>query len=400
MEKKFCGLGVSQDHPLWQDLTRRQFPLYERESPLREQFYRDYTRILHSSAFRRLKHKTQVFPHVESDHICTRMEHVLHVESVSTTISETLGLSVPLTRAIALGHDLGHSPFGHAGEKVLSEICKRELGEPFWHEKNGLYFADCIELLDSPDRVKHNLSLTYAVRDGILCHCGELDENGLRPRTDLLDPLTLSHPGEHNSITWEGCVVKLSDKIAYLGRDIEDADTLGLLDSEGREALREVEREFGGSTLNTTGIIHAMVSDVCQNSDPEKGICLSPAAAALMDKTKELNYRYIYTHKRFRPFTQYAKMVMESVYTALKDAYTGIPYLAVSQRDKELYPTLMGGFAEFVFPYTDAPKEGYANTPLYGDLTDPRLYCRAIIDYIAGMTDAYLIRAYEELIRF
>ncbi len=399
MTKPFSHLAVTAEHPQYAQLTSRESALYERDSK-RDVFYRDYTRILHSSAFRRLKHKTQVFPHVESDHICTRMEHVLHVESVSVTIARALGLSEDLTRAIAIGHDIGHSPFGHQGEKIINQISTETLGEQFWHERNGLHFADNLALLEDPWRVEHNLSLTYAVRDGILSHCGELDENRLRPREELFDLSSFDCPGAYQAATWEGCVVKISDKIAYLGRDIEDADALGFLGDEGRYALYQLQKDFSIDALNTTGIMNAMICDICDYSTPERGIALSPNIAELMTRTKELNYRYIYRHPRFEAFHRYATLVINEVFSALSNAYTGEPFLAVDPVLAERCPTLYGGFANFVTPYTDRHINGYANRKIYGDLTDRRLHTRAVIDYISGMTDTYLVRAYGELVSF
>lgn len=111
--------------------------MYDRTNDIWSEFERDYTRIIHSNSYRRLKHKTQVFFSPENDHICTRIEHVTHVESISYSIANYLELNTELTKAIAVSHDLGHSPFGHSGEKILSELSKRDLGIPFWHEKNG-----------------------------------------------------------------------------------------------------------------------------------------------------------------------------------------------------------------------------------------------------------------------
>ena len=214
---KFINEAATPAHPDWEKLTARQEPLYSKQNDCRNAFERDYTRILHSLAYRRLKHKTQVFFNIENDHICTRMEHVSHVESVSTTIAKDLGLSVELTRAIAIGHDLGHAPFGHQGERELNALSKQYLGKSFFHEKNGLHFVDDIELLEDDYRIFRNLDLTYAVRDGIISHCGEVDENGLRPRKEYID-LTADYNevGRYAPYTWEGCVVKLSDKIAYV----------------------------------------------------------------------------------------------------------------------------------------------------------------------------------------
>lgn len=187
MKQLFKNFAANEQNPKWENFISRTSNLYHRDSDIRSEFERDYTRIIHSNSYRRLKHKTQVFFSPENDHICTRIEHVTHVESISYTISHYLGLNDELTKAIAVAHDLGHSPFGHSGEKILSAISKRDLGCTFWHEKNGLDFVDFIELLEDHNNCKQNLNLTYGVRDGIISHCGEIDENGLKPREDFID---------------------------------------------------------------------------------------------------------------------------------------------------------------------------------------------------------------------
>ena len=176
------NVAITKNNSKWENAIKRENELYYRGNDIRSEFERDYTRIIHSQGYRRLKHKTQVFFSPQNDHICTRIEHVALVESISYTIAKYLGLNTELTKAIATAHDIGHSPFGHQGEKILSEIKQRELGEIFWHEKNGLELVDKIELLEDPNEQKTNLNLTYAVRDGIVSHCGEIDENGLKPR--------------------------------------------------------------------------------------------------------------------------------------------------------------------------------------------------------------------------
>ena len=143
--KKFEKYAANISNPNWDKLTKRQKPLYKRALDVRSDFERDYTRVIHSTAYRRLKHKTQVFFSPENDHICTRIEHVTHVESISYTIANYLGLNTELTKAISVAHDLGHSPFGHQGEHILSDISKRDLHIPFWHEKNGLRLVDSSE---------------------------------------------------------------------------------------------------------------------------------------------------------------------------------------------------------------------------------------------------------------
>ena len=168
--KKFENYAAVSTNPNWNNMTQRENYLYQRNNDMRDPFQRDYTRIIHSNGYRRLKHKTQVFFSPENDHICTRIEHVTHVESISYTIAQNLGLNTELTKAISVAHDMGHSAFGHEGEKVLSQISKRDIGIPFWHEQNGLNLVDNMELLEDNGGFMQNLNLTYAVRDGIISH--------------------------------------------------------------------------------------------------------------------------------------------------------------------------------------------------------------------------------------
>ena len=133
--KKFEKFAANILNPNWKKIIKRNYPLYSRGNDLRSDFERDYTRIINSTAYRRLKHKTQVFFSPENDHICTRIEHVTHVESISYTIANYLGLNTELTKAISVAHDIGHSPFGHEGERILSEISKRDLHSPFGMRK-------------------------------------------------------------------------------------------------------------------------------------------------------------------------------------------------------------------------------------------------------------------------
>ena len=159
MDTLFKEYATNENSPKWENAIKREKEIYARKNDIRSPFERDYTRTIHCNAYRRLKHKTQVFFSPGNDHICTRIEHVIHVESVSYTIAKCLGLNAELTRAIATAHDLGHSPFGHEGERILSEISKRDIGETFWHEKNGVELVDKIELLEKT-KLKFNLCST------------------------------------------------------------------------------------------------------------------------------------------------------------------------------------------------------------------------------------------------
>lgn len=407
----FESVKASPVHPDWERLTHRRDPLYSKANDCRDPFERDYTRILHSLAYRRLKHKTQVFFNIENDHICTRMEHVSHVESVATTIAKDLGLSVELTRAIAMGHDLGHAPFGHQGERELSAIQEKYLGTKFFHERNGLRFVDDIELLEDDYRVYRNLDLTYAVRDGIISHCGEVDENGLRPRKNYIDLVKdFTEVGQFQPYTWEGCVVKLSDKIAYVGRDIEDAIRLKFLSKENIETLTDMARAYDKMAINTTVIIHNMIYDVCKNSSPEKGICLSETFFRQLNEIKEFNYKYIYKNKRLTPFTEYARVVISQIFEVLLDAYRAEDTIEELRRRASVYPELMTAFADWLSKFCDTGLNMFENTnektvkclnrKIYGHLEDEKIYVQAILDFISGMSDNYCIKVFNELITY
>ena len=154
MRNAFENEKCSENNEKWNQSIKRETDIYARNNDIRSEFERDYTRLLHCQAYRRLKHKTQVFFAPENDHICTRLEHVNSVESISHTIANYLGLNTELTKAISVAHDLGHTPFGHQGEKILSTISEREYGEKFWHARNGLRYIENLELLKDYEGIK------------------------------------------------------------------------------------------------------------------------------------------------------------------------------------------------------------------------------------------------------
>lgn len=403
----FARYSADPENSDWDKLTQRQVELYSRADDVRTDFGRDYTRILHSFAFRRLKHKTQVFFNVGNDHICTRMEHVSHVESVSCTIAKSLGLNTELTKAISIGHDLGHAPFGHQGEVALDKLSQKHLIERFWHEKNGLRFIDKIELLEDPNKVYKNLNLTYAVRDGILSHCGEVDENGLYPRDEFIDLDVFVKSGEYQPKSWEGCVVKMSDKIAYIGRDIEDALLLKLINKNKLIEMKLMSGLKSSDKINVTVIMHDLIIDICKNSSPEKGICLSPERKERLDKFKAFNYENIYKNSRLEPYKHYSELIISEVFQALKNMYDGKHTIHNLYHHVEICPELFRSFAEWLERYCDVSitdekfdAQSYENEKIYSDLSDEKTYIQAIIDYISGMTDGYIIKVFNELISF
>lgn len=401
MKDIFKSESMNENNPKWENVISRAIPLDTRTGDIRTSFDRDYTRIIHSNAYRRLKHKTQVFFSPENDHICTRIEHVTHVESISYTIASYLGLNTELTKAISVAHDLGHSPFGHEGEKILSKISKRDLGTTFWHEKNGLKFVDSIELLEGHDGYKQNLDLTYGVRDGIISHCGEIDENALKPRDEFIDLNNYNSPSEYAPYTWEACIVKISDKISYIGRDIEDAITLGILDNHLDELYNLLNLNYS-STLNNSNIINELVCNLCKNSSPEKGLCFSKEAFDLMNKIKEFNYKHIYLSERTRTSVKYFELVINEIYNKLLECFD---YENTFNRLKDIqkfYPKLGNKFYHFLINYCDFENrdELKLKNRIVFDLSKKEDYMKAIIAYISGMTDNFAMEIYNELIRF
>ena len=402
MKNLFINVATNEKNPNWEKAIARQEPIRKKENDVRSEFDRDYTRIIHSNAYKRLKHKTQVFFSPDNDHICTRSEHVTHVESISYSIASYLGLNTELTRAIAVSHDIGHSPFGHSGEKILSRISQKDLGKTFWHEQNGLHFVDSIELLESQDGYIKNLNLTYAVRDGIISHCGEIDQNALKPRDEYIDLNDYEYPNQYMPYTWEGCVVKISDKISYIGRDIQDAITLGILDThleDLKQLLKPIQDE---KEINNSAIINYLVSDLCQNSSPEKGLRFSESAFELMNKIKEFNYKHIYFSNRVKPAMKYFELVINEIYNTLKSCYSkGITMFNIKKLER-FYPKLSNGFYNYLENYSDfSNRENLKlKNKVIFDVNDFNSYCESIIYYISGMTDNFAIEIYNEIIGF
>ena len=401
MENSFKQYAINKDNPKWKNVISRITPLETKPTDIRTPFDRDYTRIIHSNAYRRLKHKTQVFFSPENDHICTRSEHVTHVESISYTIAKYLGLNLELTKAIAVAHDLGHSPFGHAGEKILSKISERDLGTKFWHEQNGLNFVDNIELLEDHSGYKQNLDLTYGVRDGIISHCGEINENALRPRDEFIDLNDYKKPNQYAPYTWEACVVKISDKISYIGRDIEDAITLGILDEHLQELYNLLNYE-SSEVLNNSTIINYFVCDLCQNSSFEKGLCFSKKAYDLMNKIKDFNYKHIYFSRRTITSIKYFELIINEIYNILFECFDNKNTLKNLKVLEKFYPKLIDGFYHYLENYCNFSNrnELKLKNKLVFDLSIKEDFSRAIISYISGMTDNFAIEMYNELIRF
>ncbi len=393
MKNLLQSQSANENNSKWNNIIQRNKSLYQRNNDIRSEFERDYTRIIHSKAYRRLKHKTQVFFSPENDHICTRIEHVTLVESISYTIAKYLGLNTELTKAIATAHDIGHSPFGHQGEKILSEISKKEIGKNFWHEKNGLEYVDKIELLETPNGELQNLDLTYGVRDGIISHCGEIDERCLKPRTEYIDLYNYEKPNQYAPYTWEGCVVKIADKISYLGRDIADAITLGILDKKTTD-LYEFLKLSKNTKINNTVILNIFINDLCENTTIEQGLSFSEEKFEMINHLKSFNYKNIYLAEKTVNSIEYFKLILTKIFYFLKETFYN------KNKMEKICPYLVNDFEDWLKNYWNLERNEENKNEVIFNKEDLKDYCQAIIYYIAGMTDNYAIEMYNKIISF
>lgn len=399
-------VAINQENPNYSMALQRKKQIYQRNHDFRDDFSRDYTRILFSKGYRRLKHKTQVFFAVDNDHICTRIEHVNLVDAISNTIAESLGLTTSLVKAIAIGHDIGHAPFGHGGEKIINQLAKEAGLSSFYHERNSLFFVDQIELLTNEQHQYENLNLTYAVRDGIISHCGEVNQPFIKPRKEAIDLDLFVTPGMYNPYTWEGCVVKISDKIAYLSRDIEDALVLGILDiNKLQQFVKQLNtiKNVSFTHIDNGVLINYFIADICKHSSIENGICLSDSAFEVMKQVMQYNYRNIYEIKRLKVHAAYVELILTVLYDVLLNYFESENLFEALKQDCHLYPLLIHYFIEWIKEYGKYPfyqrEQTYRNDEVY-DLTKISDYKKAILDYISGMTDSFIIKAFNQVISF
>jgi dGTPase len=311
---------IEQREEALSPLATRSYPALraepEPDSDHRTPFQRDRDRIVHSKAFRRLKHKTQVFIAPEGDHYRTRLTHTLEACGIARNVARALGLNEDLTEAIGLGHDLGHPPFGHVGEAVLDECVRGRWGHAFRHNEHSLRVVERIE----------RLNLTEQVRDGILHHTG------------TVDPATL-----------EGRIVRVVDRIAYINHDIDDAIRAGVLHLED---LPHDEIELLGTTGSAR--IEALVVDLLDRSEEAGNIVQGEEVGGAMLRLREFMFDRVY----LAPDAQPEKPRIESMLRALFDHYA-----------------------------EDPPP------PMTPDASDEQ----RVIDWLAGMTDRFAIRAFVEL---
>lgn len=263
MDNSICRRNCENEHLIlspyasFADKSRGRMK-QEEACPIRTVFQRDRDRIIHSSAFRRLKHKTQVFLSPEGDYFRTRLTHTLEVTQIARTISRSLKLNEDLTEAIALGHDLGHTPFGHAGERALNSVC----------EGGFRHFDQSVRVVDVLEKSGKGLNLTDEVRNGIHCHTR----------------------GEE-AYTLEGRVVKIADKIAYLNHDIDDAIRANII-TENNIPL-EIRETLG---FNKSSRINTLVRSVIENSENKNEILLDKEIKEAFDALNDFMFKQVYTN--------------------------------------------------------------------------------------------------------
>ena len=346
----------------------------DREEDFRGPYYRDTTAIIHSSPFRRLKHKTQVFFAPSNDHICTRMEHVLHVASIASSICRALSLDTELAWAIGLGHDLGHTPFGHVGERIISRFAQDRGLEMFEHEVNSLRVVDFLS------RHGNGLNLTYAVRDGIVCHNGESISKRIKPTLEVRDLSSVKDRGGLIPASYEGVVVRFSDLIAYLGRDYEDATRLGILN--GKELPRIVTERLG--TRNSQ-IINTLVKDLVDSFSEEDGLGFTEPVFEAVEAFSDFNYRNIYRSDILNGYINYFTRLLKLILEYLEELYdrNGLDESGYLAERNMLAAGFYAHISEMQPRYIE--REG----------TDKRM----IIDYIAGMTDNFCLDCGNEILK-
>jgi dGTPase len=328
----------------------------------RQTYAQDVDRILHSRAYTRYIDKTQVFYMVANDHITHRVLHVQLVSKIARTIGRYLALNEDLIEAIALGHDIGHAPFGHDGEKILAELCLQHGLPPFQHNVQSVYFLNHLE------KGGRGWNLTLQTLDGILCHDGEVHEQMLRPLRECtfaafdakLAAKCNSPRTELAPMTLEGCVVRFADTISYIGRDIEDAIELRLIT---RDDLPRSCQQVLGRTNGT--IVYRLVTDLAGNGTEGDRIRFSPEIAEILGRLKKFNYERIYLN----PVIKRGYGQIRSCYQTLFETF--LEQIHRRERTSVIFTDFLDGMDQDYFAETSSPA--------------------MVRDFIAGMTDSYFL---------
>lgn len=341
----------------------RRNPDPHQDSFYRQAFSADADRVLNSLAFTRYIDKTQVFSLIKNDHITHRVLHVQLVSRVARTIGRYLGLNEDLIEAASLGHDIGHPPFGHDGERFLSRLTREHKAGYFHHNLQSIRFLDKIE------RGGNGWNLTLQTMDAIACHDGEVFTRQIRPDRERtfqdFDRMLTDCRGKKafslTPMTMEGCVVRMADTISYIGRDFEDAIRLGIIK---REDIPANCQNILGKTNGT--IVHNLVTDLISTSMRQPFIGFSDEVSSALKELKHFNYDRIY----FNPKIKAHLLPVEEIFIFLFEKF--LNDLEKRNQNSAIFTDFLSGLSE---TYLE---------------TNPN--AQIVTDYISGMTDSYFIR--------
>lgn len=340
--------------------------LIDEKEDIRPPYFHDADRIIYSPSFNRYIDKTQVFSFNDNDHITRRITHVIMVSKIARSIGRNLNLNEDLIEAIALGHDSGHCPIGHVGESFLNKIANEKLGEAFMHNIQSL--RNYIDL--------ENLNLTIQVLDGIMCHNGEVLNNIYSPvkktKKEFLHEYNQALKDNKISLsmkpmTLEGCVVRISDVIAYIGKDIEDAIGLGII--KRSDIPEEITSVLGN---NNRDIVNNIILDIIKNSYDMPYIKLSDEVYKAIEKLKEFNYKNIYYKANTKEDNEKYNIMFESLFNKY------LIDLEKNNKKSSIYKVFLNNMDNEYINNTE--KE------------------RIVIDFIAGMTDDFFMNEYSNLL--
>lgn len=360
--RKVAESREEQTHHRRATLSKNHSRFYGSEEDHRLPYKRDVDRIIHSKAYARYADKTQVVYLVENDHVTHRSLHVQLVSSFARGIAEILRLNLDLVEAIALGHDVGHPPFGHEGEEYLSELAQEYGHHAFAHPWQSCHLFSEVE----------PLNLGLAVYDGFLCHDGGMSGNKLTPQFNktweehFKEKEQKVENTDHNIIpgTLEGCLVKLCDTMSYIGKDIEDAINLGILSRD------RVPHTILG--IYNRNILQVLASDIIQNSYGQDYIAISDEAYEALQKLRSFNFENIYMHPKLKVESEKIRRSYRILFeTLLHD---------LKKNEQKSYI-----WRDFLH---NKPERYLSNT----------LPVQMVIDYVSGMTDNYFVRTLERLI--
>ena len=342
--------------------------LFDEKDDIRTNFFHDADRIIHAHSYTRYANKTQVYSYNKNDNIQMRLIHVQLVSKIARTIGRALGLNIDLIEAISLGHDIGHTPLGHTGEKILNEISQKELGEYFAHNVQGIRNYMYIE------NNGEGLNLTLEVLDGIFCHNGEMISSKYIPQEKTFDDFLNEYNTSYKNLklsktyrpkTLEGCVVRISDIIAYIGRDIEDSINLGKIKRE--DVPEDIVKILGNTNKE---IVNTLVTDIIDNSINKPYIKLSDEVYDALSKLINFNYKNIYNKSLKEEEINYYRIGMNKIYNnCLKD-------LENNNIESDIYKLFLNN-----------------KNDKYKETSNKRI----VIDYIDSMTDDYFLNSIKKL---